>query len=188
MRVQYLNSYEQVYFVGFLWLQPIHNSALSPQMSIVDIRVHTGVGSEFSQVWSQAFFDVVSIAPRLCCNLSLSLGVSAAILVHGYFSAVIFLSPQGFQLPFFRVHGYFSAGCSLASLSWAVSAASLYLHVVACRVVYMLYQNNLHKIEWYLLMRLSTFIASVGFAPITNRLLGGGKNVQQLYLREIIQY
>ena len=84
-------------------------------------------------VRSQAFFDVVSIALRLRCNLlSLSSGVSAAsLLIHGYVSAVIFLSPQGFQLPFFRVHGYFSAGCSLASLSWAVSAASLYLHVVA---------------------------------------------------------
>ena len=62
-------------------------------------------------VRSQAFFDVVSIALMLRCNLlSLSSGVSAAILL---------------------IHGYFSAGCSLASLSWAVSAASLYLHVVA---------------------------------------------------------
>ena len=59
-------------------------------------------------------------------------GVSAAVLlVHGYFSAVIFLSPQGFQLPFFCIHEYFSASCSLASLSSAVSAASPYLHVVA---------------------------------------------------------
>ena len=66
------------------------------------------------------------------CNLSFSSGVSAAILlVHGYFCAVIFLSPQAFQLPFFHIRGYFSAGCSLASLSSAVSAASLYLHVVA---------------------------------------------------------
>ena len=66
------------------------------------------------------------------CNLSLTSGVSAAILlVHGYFSAVIFLSPQGFQLPFFCIHEYFSASCSLASLSSAVSAASPYLHVVA---------------------------------------------------------
>ena len=40
-------------------------------------------------------------------------------------------SPQGFQLPFFCVHGYFSADCSLASPSSAVSAVSLYLHVVA---------------------------------------------------------
>ena len=67
------------------------------------------------------------------CNLfSLSSGVLAAILlVHEYFSAEIFLSPQGFHLPFFRVHGYFSACCSLASPSFAVSEVSAFLHVVA---------------------------------------------------------
>ena len=62
-----ISSYEQVYSVGFLWLQLIHIFALSPQVSIVDTcRVHTAVGSEFSQLWSMesGLFDVVFIMLR----------------------------------------------------------------------------------------------------------------------------
>ena len=77
------------------------------------------------------------------CNLlSLTLGVSAAILlVHGYFSAVIFLSPQGFQLPFFC--------CQLQpGLSLLGSLSSQSVPSCCSRIVYMLYQKVVHvKLE-----------------------------------------
>ena len=79
------------------------------------------------------------------CNLlSLSSGVSAVILfVHEYFSAEIFLSPQGFQLPFFRVHGRLQPGLSLLG-----SLSSQSLPSCCSRIVYMLYQKVVHvKLE-----------------------------------------
>ena len=87
MSVQYLRT---KYSVGFLWL---HNSVLSPQVSIVDISwVHTAGGSEFSQltstesglfrlvlqarlsrgerVWSNSCHHLISNMPRIswCVN------------------------------------------------------------------------------------------------------------------------
>ena len=62
------------------------------------------------------------------CNLlSLSSGVSTFMLVGAH---LLSLSSR-VSAAILLIHGYFSAGCSLASPSSAVSAVSIYLHVVA---------------------------------------------------------
>ena len=85
---------------------------------------------------------------------------------------IFFLSPQGFQLPFFSFTGTFCCNLSLSSrvsaailssrsrvlfcrlqpgLSLRGSLSSQSVPSCCSRIVYMLYQNNLHKIEWYVL-------------------------------------
>ena len=48
MRVQYLRMNKSILAVGFVWLQLLHISALSRQVSIVDINF-----ADYIQLWDQ---------------------------------------------------------------------------------------------------------------------------------------